>query len=329
MDTAAIKLLIDLQHEAYRNSLELFVGQVMSRVDSLQAKVVEQAKTIDLTRSELVEVRSLFRVILSNLCGGEGVAVLRKGVNAWDVDDRGGYEGWNLGGRGGVDAWVDGERNGCERRGNRKRTSRGWDVDRADVTRMPEQHLEEATLCVDGLEETETETDEDISTRLSTMLRERLGLGEIHLRYCRRMGQANENQSRTVVARFCRAQDRDVVLARAGELEGSGLTIYTAWHSTQPAYPLPREEPRHGKKRQRKRHSKGRHKKESGAKFATLEGHITPLGTPHDFNSSAASVATSDSTASFLDFESYTEDDDEEFLAGPDTVGLPFRCSAC
>lgn len=323
MDTSAIKLLIDLQHEAYRNSLETFVKQVTSRVDTLQAKVVEQARTIDFTRSELGEIKSLFKVLLAGCCGGEGRGEVRQRLNAWGVDNRDEVEAWDGDGRGRMNGWGGGEGSRFERRGNRKRRSC------VDVSYVPEPSMEEATLCVDGLAEGETETDEELSTRLSGILRERLGLAEIHLRYCRRMGQADENHPRTIVARFCQPQDRDTVLGRASDLEGSGLTLYTAWHSTQPANPQQRNGGRRATSRHRKRAARTRHKGESSAKFATLEGHITPLESARDFNGSAASLATSDSTASFLDLDGYTEEEDEEYLAGPDTVGLLFCCSAC
>ena len=323
MEPSAIKLLIDLQHEAYRKSLETFVNQVTSRVDSLQATVVEQAQTINFTRTELGEIKSLFKVLLAGCCGGEGRGEVRQRLGAWGASNHDQVEAWDVEGRGGVNGWDGGDRGVFERRGNRKR--------RTCVVTQPEPNLEEATLCVDGLGEGEMETDEELSARLSAILRERLGLSEIHLRYCRRMGQADDSHPRTIVARFCQPKDRDAILGRAGDLEASGLTLYTAWHSTQPAHPRQRTGGQHtpNTSRHRKRAARTKHKGGSSAKFATLEGHVTPLGSLRDHNGSAASLPTSDSTASFLDLDGYTEEEDEEFLAGPDTVGLPFCCSAC
>ncbi|KAK8395581.1 hypothetical protein O3P69_005586 [Scylla paramamosain] len=312
MEPSAIKLLIDLQHEAYRKSLETFVNQVTTRVDSLQATVVEQARAIDFTRSELGEIKSLFKVLLAGCCGAEGRGNVRQRLSAWGTDNRDEVEAWDGDGRGCMNGWDGGDRRGFERRGNRKQRSS------VGVSYAPEPSREEATLCVDGLAEEEMETDDELSNRLSGMLRDKLGLSEIHLRYCRRMGQADENHPRTIVARFCQPKDRDAILGRAGDLEGSGLTLYRAWHSTQPAHPHQRAGEQVVTTLRRKRGPRTRHKGQSSAKFAAL-GHITPLESMHDLNGSAASLPTSDSTASFLDLDGYTEEEDEEFLAGPDT----------
>nr|XP_053626557.1 tubulin alpha-3 chain-like [Cherax quadricarinatus] len=185
MDCAAIKLLIDTQHEAYKNALELFVNQLTNKIDASQVQILELAKSLEYIQADVAELKSEVKQLVNS-----------------QVEDKPHTMKWQ------------------------DRISSSKHAVDMEVTTLNHvtHHTLSGSLCIEGLGEPEQETLDELTSKVCSLLQERLKMSEVALQQVHRVGQQGDHRPRPVLVTFCNYKDRDAVLRRSRILQD--LKIY-------------------------------------------------------------------------------------------------------
>ncbi|KAK8752904.1 hypothetical protein OTU49_008209, partial [Cherax quadricarinatus] len=185
MDCAAIKLLIDTQHEAYKNALELFVNQLTNKIDASQVQILELAKSLEYIQADVAELKSEVKQLVNS-----------------QVEDKPHTMKWQ------------------------DRISSSKHAVDMEVTTLNHvtHHTLSGSLCIEGLGELEQETLDELTSKVCSLLQERLKMSEVALQQVHRVGQQGDHRPRPVLVTFCNYKDRDAVLRRSRILQD--LKIY-------------------------------------------------------------------------------------------------------
>lgn len=191
MDSEAVKLLMDIQDQSYKNALELFVSQLTNKIDALQVQVLELTKGLHVTQSEVADLKSQVKYLVRD-----------------KVDDRRNSTKWNNQIRSPTKI-ADSLRSRCNYFDN-------------------VSHNRNLYIC--GLEEPEAETPEELANRVTVLLQDTLEIPSIILEQARRVGQPCDTAPRPILLTFGRPSDRNAVFINSSILQGLGVYVYENLH---------------------------------------------------------------------------------------------------
>ncbi|XP_069174724.1 tubulin alpha-8 chain [Procambarus clarkii] len=186
MECAAIKLLIDTQHEAYKNALELFVTQLTNKIDASQVQILELAKSLEYIQADVSDLKSQVKQLANN-----------------KADDKQNTQN--------TMKWQDRIRSSQLTR---------------DANHITDSHPTHTSLCIEGMDELEHETSEQLTAKVSKFLEEKLKMSGVPLEQVHREGQQQDHRPRPVIVTFCYYKDRCAVLRCSRMLQGLKIYIH-------------------------------------------------------------------------------------------------------
>lgn len=191
MDSQAVKLLMDIQDQSYKNALELFVSQLTNKIDALQVQVLELTKGLHVTQAEVADLKSQVKHLVR------------------DQVDEGNFIKCNNPPR-------------CPPKIAESLKSRCNYFDNYS-------HNRNLYLC--GLEEFKSEAYEQLANRVIVLLHEMLEVPNVSLEQVSRVGQpCDATTPRPLLLTFSRPNDRNAVLRNSNILRGSDIHIYEELH---------------------------------------------------------------------------------------------------
>ncbi|XP_042214379.1 tubulin alpha chain-like isoform X2 [Homarus americanus] len=186
MDTAAIKLLIDIQHEAYKNAMELFVSQLTNKIDASQAQIMDLAKSLEYIQADVADLKYQVKQLIREKNEDKRTTM----------------------------RWQD------QIQSSSKLVE---DLESKDSCVDKTSHN---SLCIEGILEAEPETLLQLAATVTTLFQEKLEMSDVPLEQVYRVGQRKCSRPRSVLVIFCNPIDRDVVLRRSRMLHGTKIFIY-------------------------------------------------------------------------------------------------------
>ncbi|KAK3873451.1 hypothetical protein Pcinc_021528 [Petrolisthes cinctipes] len=74
MDTTVIKTILETQNQAYKSALEIFIGQINQKIQSLQTTVSDLQRSLEFTQKEVDDLKCEVRVgvVPGSEAGGDG-----------------------------------------------------------------------------------------------------------------------------------------------------------------------------------------------------------------------------------------------------------------
>lgn len=177
---------MDVQTEAYKNALQVFVSQCNVRIDGCNETIGDLKRSLEFSQVDIDDLKNQVKLLLQEKeTQTKLIAELKQEL--------------------------------LESRETIKAlTTRCNELD--DLQRCN-------NLRIDGLPEVDAETTEQTAVAVSSMLREKLELRELPLESAHRVGPRLEGRPRPVVARFTRQLDRDAALRHGKMLRGTNIYL--------------------------------------------------------------------------------------------------------
>lgn len=187
MDSAVLKTALDSQNQAYRDALEIFMGQVENKVQALQATVSDLTRSLEFTQKDVEDLNIKMNQQQRELRDKDQLILdLSEKLKASEVHFKDLYERCNYqedyNRRNNLQFIGIGERQGGET----------WEQSAAAVSKVLEDHLQ---------------------------------LPNLVLERAHRVGQLGDNRPRPIVARFARYCDREAVLRNVRKLKGTKIFV--------------------------------------------------------------------------------------------------------
>jgi len=186
MNLQEMKMLMEVQSEAYKTSLQVFVDQFNANIAACQDTVAELRKSLEFSQAQMDEMKGQIKLVQAEKrSDANTIDALRKEVaETWDK-----LESFAI---------RCNELNDLQRRNN---------------------------LRIDGLPEVDAETPEQTAVSVTSLLQEKLELPSLSMESAHRMGQRQENRPRPVVVKFKRQVDRDAALRHGKKLKGTKIYL--------------------------------------------------------------------------------------------------------
>ncbi|XP_071525347.1 tubulin alpha-1 chain-like isoform X2 [Panulirus ornatus] len=215
MDSAAVKLLIDIQHEAYKNALEVFVNQVSHKMDASQAQIFELAKNLEVTKAEVASLKKQIKQ-LTRVCSRDPSCLEKNGVEDNQNNNSTKITKDKTDDEENINEWQE------------PFMSSNKLIDLESKSSYLDDYSLGSNLCIDGLEELEPESWKRLTTEVSTLLDDKMKMLDATLEHAHNVSQQCDHQSRPILITICRCSDQaqDSLMKSSRMLHGSGIYVY-------------------------------------------------------------------------------------------------------